>query len=169
MNEEFPQEDEEQYVSKSQRKRECHALQDMGEKLVELSSEQLAKMPLDDALRNAVLEAQRIRQRGGRKRQLQYIGKLMRKVDAEPIREALARLEQNHAATSAAHHRLERWRDRLIEEGDAALAELLEALPQADRQQLRQLVRNAQRERQQGKPAKTARELFRYLRSLFEA
>lgn len=163
---------EEQYgqeqVSKSQRKRESHALQALGEALVALSTERLAAMPLPEALREAVLEAQRIRQRGAHKRQLQYIGRLMRELDAAPIQAALDDLQQTSQEAVARQHRLERWRDRLLEEGDVALEPLLEEYPDADRQHLRQLVRNAQRERDRSKPPRSARMLFRYLRELDE-
>lgn len=156
-------------VSKSQRKRESHALQALGEALAALSPERLAGMPLPEMLREAVLEAQRIRQRGAHKRQLQYIGRLMREVDAGPIQAALDVLQQNTHEAVARQHRLERWRDRLLEEGDGALGSLLEEYPAADRQYVRQLVRNAQRERERGQPPRHSRSLFRYLRELDEA
>jgi ribosome-associated protein len=156
------------YVSKSQLKRESHALQELGEELVELPAAKLEKIPLPEELAEAVALARRIKARGGRKRQLQYIGKLMRKLDEEPIRLAMSQLKSESARETAQLHQLEQWRDRLVAEGDAALAELLEQQPQADRQHLRQLVRNAQREIKQNKPPKSARELFRYLRTLLE-
>lgn len=153
-------------VSKSQRKREAHALQDLGERLVQLDREQLARMPLSDELRDAISLARSIRQRGGRKRQMQYIGKLMRSVDAEPIRDALLRIEGRHAEDIARQHRIERWRDRLLEEGDEAIAALKDAYPDVDIQRVRQTVRQCQRERETGKPPKSARVLFRYIREL---
>ena len=167
MHSDFDDDDEEIiYVSKSQLKRESHALQSLGEELVELPSSKLAKIPMPDELAEAVALARKIKQRGGRKRQLQYIGKVMRKIDAEPIQQAMDALKNDSAKDTARLHKLEQWRDRLLEEGDAALAELLEQQPAADRQHLRQLVRNAQREAKQNKPPKSARELFRYLREL---
>jgi ribosome-associated protein len=162
-------EHEQEWVSKSQRKRESHALQALGEALVALSPERLAGMPLPQALLEAVLEAQRIRQRGAHKRQLQYIGRLMREVDAGPIQAAVDALQQSSHAAVARQHRLERWRERLLDEGDAALEPLLEEYPEADRQHLRQLVRNARRERDRGQPPRNGRTLFRYLRELDEA
>lgn len=172
MSEEHPPyEDEDEeiiYVSKSQLKRESHALQAMGEELVELSAAKLAKIPMPDELADAVALARKIRARGGRKRQLQYIGKIMRSIDATPIEQALADLKNAAGKEAAKFHRLEQWRDRLVDEGDAALGDLLEAFPDADRQHLRQLIRNAQREAAKNKPPKSAREIFRYLRDLAE-
>lgn len=157
-----------EFVSKSQRKREAHALQALGEELVRLPANKLGKIPLPEQLLDAIRQAQQIKARGGHKRQLQFIGKLMRSVDAEPIQQALERLQAQAAGTTAAHHHAERWRDRLVEEGDVALSELLSELPQADRQHLRQLIRNAQKEKERNKPPRSARELFRYLRDLQE-
>lgn len=152
--------------SKSERKRESHALREMGERLTQLRKEQLARIPLSEPLREAVEEARHIRQPGARKRQLQFIGKLMRTVDAEPIREALEEMDLNSARGVARLHQAERWRERLLEEGDAALSALLEEHPGADRQQLRQLTRNAVREQRENRPPQSARALFRYLREL---
>lgn len=166
MSSDIEHDDESHYVSKSQLKRESHALQELGEELVELPAAKLAKIPLPEELAEAVALARRIKARGGRKRQLQYIGKVMRKIDAEPIQQALSALKTDAIRETARLHRLEQWRDRLLEEGDTALAELLDEYPAADRQHLRQLMRNAQREKKQNKPPKSARELFRYLREL---
>jgi ribosome-associated protein len=156
-------------VSKSQRKRDAKALQELGEALVDLSAEQLQRIELPASVREAVTLAQGIRQHGGRKRQIQYIGKLLRSLDAEPIRAALETLEGRSREAAARHHRLERWRDRLLEEGDGAVAELMEVMPSADSQHLRQLVRNARREAAAGQPPRAARSLFRYLRDLDDA
>lgn len=158
--------EEEAYVSKSQRKRDMQALQELGENLVKLKADQLDKIPLPEQLRQAVLEAQRIKSRSAHKRQLQYIGRLMRELDASPIREAMETLEARSAQANARLHHLERWRERLIAEGDAALSELLDEHPAADRQHLRQLIRSAQREQTQNGPHSHARALFRYLREL---
>jgi ribosome-associated protein len=165
----FDDDDEEIiYVSKSQLKRESHALQALGEELVELPAAKLAKIPMPAELAEAVALARKIKARGGRKRQLQYIGKLMRSIDADPIEQALDDLKNAAGREAARFHRLEQWRDRLVAEGDAALGELLDEFPAADRQHLRQLVRNAQREAKNNKPPKSAREIFRYLRELTE-
>lgn len=150
--------------SKSQIKREMHALQKLGEELVGLSATELARIELPDELRDAVALARSLNQRGAHKRQLQYIGRLMRQIDPTPIQRDLDRLRNRDAAETAQLHRIERWRDRLLDEGDKALEELFDAYPQLDRQHLRQLVRNAVRERDAGKTPRTAREIFRYLR-----
>ena len=162
------EEDELILISKSQLKRESEALQALGEALVELPASKLAKIPMPGNLAEAVAEARRIKAHGGRRRQLQYIGKLMRNIDAEPIQQAMDALANEHARENARFHRLEQWRDRLINEGDGAMGELLEEYPQADRQHLRQLIRNAQREQGSGQAPKHTRELFRYLRELSE-
>lgn len=151
-------------ISKSQLKRESQALQDLGEALVELPSHQLALIPMPEELADAVALARKITARGGRKRQLQYIGKIMRRVEAEPIQQAVDNLAAGSAREIARLHRLESWRDRLLAEGDAALGELLDEYPTLDRQHLRQLIRNGQKELAQQKPPKSAREIFRYLR-----
>lgn len=151
--------------SKSQRKRESQALQDLGEALVALSPERLARLDLPDDLRAAVREAQRIHKFGGLRRQKQYIGKLMRDLDAAPIRAQLDALEGHSRSQTAYLHRLERWRDRLLED-DKAMAELLGEHPGADAQHLRALVRNAKREAAENKPPRAFRELFRALRDL---
>jgi ribosome-associated protein len=157
---------DESLVSKSQRKREAHALQALGESLVKLNKSALAQIPLPDDLRNAIDEARRLHQHGALKRQLQYIGKLMRQCDVEPIRTAFEKVTNSFREDVEQHHELEQWRDRLISDGDPALEKLLTEYPEADRQHLRQLIRTAQKETASGKPPKAARELFRYLREV---
>ncbi len=163
---EQPNDDDEEIIliSKSQLKRESHALTDLGKELFELSPNKLARIPLPEKLQEALALAHRIKERGGRKRQLQYIGKILRATDVEPILAAMESLKLEHAHENARFHRMEQWRDRLLEEGDSALSELLSQHPDADRQHLRQLLRNAQKEQSQNKPPKSARELFKYLR-----
>lgn len=158
--------DEDLGPSKSQLKRDAHGLQDLGAELVELSAQQLAEIPLSEDVLATVRETRAITAHGARKRQLKYLGKLLRQEEEGPIREALERIQGRHALTVAHHHQCERWRDRLITEGDTALTALLEEFPQADRQQLRQLMRSAQAELAKGKPPKSSRELFRFLREL---
>ena len=152
--------------SKSQRKRDAKALQDLGARLIALSDDQLQRLQLPADLYEAVRLAQRIRERGGRKRQLLYVGKLLRDTDAEPIQDRVDALQLQHREAAAQFHRLERWRERLIEEGDGALEDFLREHPDADRQRLRQLIRNAQQERTKGATPKAARALFRYLREV---
>ena len=152
--------------SKSQRKRDAKALQQLGAELVALNAGQLDDLQMPDDLRDAIELARRIREKTGRKRQLLYIGKLLRQTDAEPLQRQLDAMRLQDREATARLHRLEHWRDRLIEEGDSALAELLETFPHADRQHLRQLLRNARLERDRDQAPKTARQLVRYLREL---
>lgn len=154
--------------SKSRLKRDMHALQALGEALVGLSAERLGKVPMPDNLREAVLEAQRIRQHGARRRQLQYIGRLMRNVEAEPIQEALDRLSGNSREEVARQHRIERLREELLEDEDV-LTRIADQWPAADLQQLRVLRRNALKDREKDKPPRSFRELYRVLRDLDEA
>lgn len=157
-----------EYKSKSQRKREMHDLQDLGKELVALNAQQLAKIPLEESLLNAILEAQRITSHGALKRQLQYIGRLMRDYDPVPIQAALATLQSQHQQGIGQLHRIERYRDALVAQGDAALTEVLETFPQADRQHLRQLIRKAQQEQQKNQPPQSARQIFKYLKGLLD-
>ncbi len=174
--EEFDEEDYENNdqeihrVSKSQLKRDSHARQALGEQLVKLNGEQLRQFDLPENLLQAIKTAQTIKQHGAKKRQLQYIGKLMRAIDVEPIQDKLDDLQGVSAQAIAAQHKIELWRQRLIEEGDGALEALCAEYPQIDRQRVRQLLRNVQKEAQQNKPPKALRELFKYLRQcLIEA
>lgn len=153
--------------SKSQRKRESSALQDLGKALVQLPIERVQKLDLPDALRAAVLEAQRITSHGALRRQMQYIGRLMRDVDPDPIVEQLAAIRGASDTAKAEFHTLERWRERLLAD-DAALTDWLASHPHGDAQQLRQLIRNARREAADGKPPRASRALFRMLAELHE-
>jgi ribosome-associated protein len=148
--------------SKSQRKRESSALQDVGKMLVKLPTERVRKLDLPDTLRTAVLEAQRITSHGALRRQMQYIGRLMRDVDAEPIIAQLAEIRGASESAKAGFHALERWRERLLAD-DAALTDWLATHPRGDAQQLGQLIRNARREAAEGKPPRSSRALFRML------
>lgn len=151
--------------SKTQMKRDMLALQALGEELVALSEERLAGIDIPDALRDAVREAKRISKHGAQRRQLQYVGRIMRDVDPAPIRAQLDALEGHSRAHTAWLHRLERWRERLLAHDDA-LTELLAAHPGADVPRLRALIRNAQREQAQARPPRAFRELFQALREL---
>lgn len=156
-------------ISKSQRKRDMHALQELGKQLVELPKDQFEKIILEENLRDAVIEARHIHQHGARKRQLQYIGKIMRGVDAEPIKEQLDTIQGHSTQATQNLHNIERWRERLLEEGDHALKDLIQQHPETDRQYVRQLTRNAKKEMKENKPPKSARLLFRYLRDLISS
>jgi len=155
--------DQQEEVSKTQLKQQMHELQALGETLAELPKEKLKQLDLPENLRDALLEAKRITAHGGKRRQLQYIGKLMRSIDPEPIQTKLDQWNGNHAEETALLHRLENWRQRLIDD-DAALSEFLTQHPDFDVQQLRTLIRNARKETQLQKPPKSSRELFRILR-----
>ncbi|ARF51606.1 ribosome biogenesis factor YjgA [Pantoea stewartii] len=156
------------WVSKSEIKRDAEELKRLGAELVDLGKNSLDKIPLDERLRTEIELAQRIKKEG-RRRQLQLIGKLMRSIDVEPIRTALDKLKNRHNQQVALFHKLEMLRDRLIEEGDEAMTDVLALYPQADRQQLRSMIRNAQKEKAGNKPPKSARQIFQYLRELAEA
>ncbi|MGH8283993.1 MAG: ribosome biogenesis factor YjgA, partial [Gammaproteobacteria bacterium] len=152
--------------SRSQLKREVEALQKLGEELVKLPESQLVALSLPDTLRDAVHMARRINSHGALKRQRQYIGRLMREIDPAPIRTKLDALRSADKAAKSRFKQTERWRDRLIAEGDTALAEFLNQYPQAERQQLRQLMRAAAQEAASGQSPRQARELFRYIQNL---
>lgn len=158
---------DDQRPSKSERKRQMHALQEMGERLVSLPQADLDRIQIDDErLREAVEMARGIKARGGLKRQLQFIGKLMRSVDVEPIAEGLAMLDQQHSATTAEFHRVELARDRLRTEGDAALGDILAIWPDAEISLLRQWIRQHPREVERGNAKAHSKKLFRYLSGL---
>ncbi len=153
--------------SKSQLKRESWELQDLGVELVKLPPAQLATLDLPEKLMDAIELARRINSHGAQKRQRQYIGGLLSKLDdVQPIRDLLERLKGADKVSKARFQDNERWRARLIQEGDTALAEFLERHPEADRQHLRRLVRDAAQEAASGRPPRHARELFRYIQSL---
>jgi ribosome-associated protein len=150
-------------VSKTKRKQEMTALQKLGAKLVELPESQLAEMPMDEKLREAVLAARRIKSHEGKRRQMQYIGKLMRNVDPEPLRERLDAIDGHSARAAAQHRRLEGWRERLLAD-DGALTAFAAEYPDADIQAIRTLIRNTRKEQKEAKPPRSFRELFRLIK-----
>ncbi|HEU4604539.1 MAG TPA: ribosome biogenesis factor YjgA [Steroidobacteraceae bacterium] len=155
--------------SKSERKRQSSELQDLGEALIELSQAELDALPLPDVLRDAVMLARRITAHGGLYRQKQYIGKLMRKIDAEPIRAALAARRERERVAAVRFRRIESWRDRLLREGSQALDQLkIELGDNTDMTSLTSLVDKARSEQQLKSPPHASRELFRALKELFE-
>jgi ribosome-associated protein len=153
----------EEIPSKTKKKQEMHALQELGAALVDLSAAHFERMALPEALAQAVREARRISSHEARRRQVQFIGRLMRELDPEPIRAQLAAVEGHSAQARASHQRLEHWRARLMED-DAALTEFASAHPGADLQKLRALLRNARKEQKEGRPPHAYRELFRLMR-----
>ena len=154
---------QEEFVSKTKRKQEMHALQALGVALVELPLSQLDLLALPEPLAGAIHEAHRITSHEGRRRHLQYIGKLMRGVDPEPIRSAIEELQGRAAAARARHRRVEQWRDRLLDDDDA-LTEFAREHANADLQALRTLIRNARKEIAAKREPHAQRALFRILR-----
>jgi ribosome-associated protein len=154
--------------SKSARKRAAHAAQDLGEALLELPETELSALELPETLREALRAARRIGSRAALARQRQYIGKLMRQVDPEPIRAALAARSERDARETERFRRIENWRERLITEGEAALEELGHWYPAIDVSAWRRRIGAARAERERGNGAGAAsRELFRALRAMF--
>ncbi|EGU36130.1 hypothetical protein VII00023_13187 [Vibrio ichthyoenteri ATCC 700023] len=169
-NQKAPWEPEEEiiWVSKSEMKRDMDILQKLGVELVELSSSTLKKMPLSEDLLDAVKDAQRFKNEA-RRRQLQRIGKLMQYEDAEQIQAALDKIRNKHAQNTVMLQKLELLRDRIAAEGDSAIEAVMTMYPEADRQRLRQLARQAAKEKQANKPPRAYREIFQVLRTLQEA
>lgn len=155
--------------SRSQAKREATALQALGERLCELPSEQLARIEMPETLREALLAARGITKREARRRHLQYIGTLMRRVDPLPLQQALEDIARGHQQGVRLFHQAERWRDALLGGDEAVLGQILGRYPQADHQRLRQLVRRARQDLAAGRPPRAARELFRALEALLQA
>jgi ribosome-associated protein len=156
--------------SRSQKRREALDVLALAERLVELPERPLAAVPMPDDLRDLVRDSRRITAQIARKRQLQFLAKAMRREDDEvidAIRAALDKDRDRSRRETAELHRLEAWRERLLEGGDEALAELIDQYPAADRQSLRQLVRNARLEQEKQRPPHAFRELFRELKALF--
>ena len=154
--------------SKTQRKQEMAELQSLGERLVGLGEGQLASVEMPEFLRDAVKEARRIKGHESLRRQMQYIGRLMRDVDPVPIRSKIAQWDGQSSANVAQEHAIVRWRERLLED-ETALTEFARQFPGADTRQLRLLARNANAEHAAGKPPKSFRELFRLVRETVTA
>jgi ribosome-associated protein len=153
--------------SKSQIKREMDALQALGERLATLNAVRLAKIDMPDELLRAVKDVQRFTKHEARRRQMQYIGRLMRDVDPAPIQAAIDEIDGVSAAANARQHALERLRERLLDD-ESVLGEIANRAATTDFGRLRQLRRNALKERAEGKPPRAYRELFRVLRELQE-
>lgn len=154
--------------SKTQVKRELHALVELGDRLTTLKPDVLAKLPLTDALRRALADASKHTAHIARKRHIQFIGKLMRDQDLDAILVLLDQLDASTRQYNERFHNLERWRDRLIAGGDDVLESFVGDYPDTDRQHLRQLIRQAQHETAHNKPPATSRKIFKYIRELDE-
>jgi ribosome-associated protein len=153
--------------SKTRRKHAMHALQDLGEALVALDPRKLAELELPERLVDALVQARGIRAHEGRRRQMQYIGKLMRDVDPAPVEAALARWSSGAQEDNARFAAVERWRDDLMRD-DAALERFALAHPNSDRGALATLVRDARAERLRSAPPKRFRELFRQVKAVLD-
>jgi ribosome-associated protein len=151
--------------SKTRRKHEMHALQDLGEALVALDPRRLQQLDLPERLADAIIQARGIRAHEARRRQIQYIGKLMRTIDPAPVQAALEDWAKGPKEDNARFAALERWRDRLLAE-PTALNEFVGAYPQADRRHLASLIHDANLERTRGGPPHRYRELFRQLKAV---
>jgi ribosome-associated protein len=154
--------------SKSQRKKDMLALQKIGESLIQLTKEQLAAIDLPENLLAAIQHMQSLTSNEAKRRQLQYIGKIMRQIVNESIKLTLKKIESIHKNNTAQFHHIEVWRTKLLTNGDDALNSFLADYPKADRQQLRQLIRNAHQDRKNNKNTGVERALFKYLRSIVE-
>lgn len=156
--------------SRSAQRRAALDVLELGEQLTALSTAQLGRLPIPEELLPHIRETQRITSHGARKRQQAFLAKQMRKLDdavLDAIRDAMSKDGEAARRETAALHRAEALRDALLgDDGDAALTDLLAAHPHADRQQLRQLLRNVREERTKNKPPRAFRELFRVLREL---
>lgn len=153
--------------SKTRLKAEADAAQEVGRQLVALPKDKLKKLQLEEALLDAIAEAKRITANGAIRRQMQYIGRLMRDTDLAPIVEQLQKWEGKHQEENARFHQMERWRTRMLEDVKAIELFIVE-FPQTNVQQMRTLIRNAQKEQAAGKPPKSSRELFKMIREIME-
>ena len=159
--------DDEEVVSKSQLKREMHHLQDLGKQLLDLKNKDLEDVGISDELHAALIETKRIKHREGLRRQMQFIGKLMRKEGQETIdaiEDHFEKLRNLHNISNQQHHLVEQWRDRILAEGHPAIEVFIEEYAEADRQWLRQITRQSLHETKNNKPPASARKLFVYLR-----
>lgn len=160
-------EQSENWISKSQLKRNAQSLKDFGEELVQLNRNQLSKIPLNEELSSAILLAQKLKMEG-RRRQLQLIGKLLRQQDVQPIKQAFDILKNKHDQQTIYLHQSENWCDKLINDEENATAKFIELYPHAERQKLRTLIRVAKKEQTENRPMKFHRQLYQYLKEVIE-
>lgn len=154
--------------SKSQLKRDSQALQNMGKQLVEMPEGKLGKFDLPEPLEEAIQVARKLKSREAKRRQLQYIGKLMRMLDMDVIQHTLDSMDHQSQTYRQHFAKLEDWRDKIINQGSPAIEAFVELYPNTERQQLRNLQRQANREIELKKPPAAARKLFAYLREMTE-
>ncbi len=162
----FKQGDPVEEKSKSQVKREMLALQSLGEQLVGLAPDQIGKIQMPQELREAVLFARTLKRNNSLRRQMQYIGALMRDIDPEPIQEALEDISRGRGLEAELFQQLEQWRNELVGGNDEPMEDILRRFPDAGVQRIRRLVLNARKEKEQDQPPKSSRTLFRYLRRI---
>lgn len=156
---------DEEEISKTQIKREAEALKLIGRELVALNKKQLTQIPGSELLFHAISVAHKISDKNeALRRQIQFVGKVLRNEDCDAIRNAIDKLNNKHQQLTHATQRLEKLRDELIEQGDSKINELLEQFPSLERQKLRQLVRQANKEKKAQKPGKAIKDLFTYLK-----
>jgi len=154
--------------NKTQIKKDIAELFALGETMSKLSPPQLNSLELPENIRKAISEVGDMPHKGARKRLLKYIAGQLHKIDIDPVQEKLDRIQNKSAHSVREHHITEHWRDKLIHEGNEALTELFDEQPIADLQQIRQLLRNIKKETETGKPPKSTRLLYRYLKTLFQ-
>ena len=165
-----PEPEDDEPKSKSQRKRDMTALQDLGAELEALAKDRLARVPMPEALADAIHQARRITDHEGKRRQMQFVGKIMRGLEdeeVEVIRQALEGFKGTSKAETARMHLIERWRELLLAD-DAALTRFLAEHPGIDVQALRNTIRNARKEKEQGKPPRYFRELFQAIKTALD-
>ncbi|MAZ89667.1 MAG: hypothetical protein CL693_18695 [Cellvibrionaceae bacterium] len=161
--------DDENFRSKTDIKKEMTELQELGTKIVELSEKHIERIPIEGELADAIYEARSMKHREGRRRQLQFIGKLMRQDDnIDGIRDAYNKIMSIGQQHTKVQHQTEQWRDRLLSDDKQALQAFLSEFGHAEIQHLRQLIRNSQKEISQQKPPSASRKLFRYIRETIE-
>ena len=158
--------EDEDFVSRTQKKQVAEDAQDLGERLLTLSNKQLKSLDLPENLYDAVVAANNIKAHGGLKRQLQFIGKLMRHIEIDDIVAYFDELDNKHYATNAKFKNMEIWRDRLIREGNDGIQKFQEERPNADVQKLRQLVRNANNKKNEKLALRSKRAIFQYIKEV---
>ena len=155
-------------ISRTQKKKEAHMLQKLGEQLLSLTAEQLNTIDMPDELRDAVLEVWEMTSHGARRRQIKYIGALVRETDPQPIMDALANIQYGDFQKAAVFNQVEKWRDDLRQGNMQRIDDILKKCSSAQRQRLTQLTRNARTEYEKETGVKASRALFRYLRKVSE-
>jgi ribosome-associated protein len=152
--------------SKTQKKKEALSLQGLGERLVKMPPEQLEDIELPEEIYDAIQFAQTIKSHGAYRRQMQYIGALMRKIDTAPVEEALNNIEQGYYKRTLTFKEIENWRDELLAGNAELIEEILVKCPDVDRKKIAQLVQTALKEKEHNHPPRASRALFRYLRDV---